>query len=223
MGGSASKDAESAPAPVAAKQVWTGELLSGDDAPDPRLLNEIAPDDPYSNIDFQSVPLRVLESLRKKVEKQSLEACRPHHEEVISCLRFMTTRPQLCKPLLSEYYTCMREWRADNDEEYYKLVQQAIDGTLLEKHRRRQRMLEEEWKKRFPDTPMPRANVPTREPGDSSLYVHELDKDLIARDLAMQRLTEIDAADQGLTAEQLKYLKPTAGPSSERSSWTSTW
>ena len=153
------------------------------------------------------IPYRVLESLRKKVEKGSLDACKMLREEGATCLRQMTQHGGACKPLLREYYKCMAGWRDDNDQMYYQLVKDTLEGKLLEKHRRKMAMLENEWKRKFPDMPMPRAHVPGRSRDEeSSYYLHELDKDLVTRDLAIQRLAEIDAEAQNLSTEEYNLL-----------------
>ena len=167
-------------------------------------------------IDFQKVPYRVLESLRKKVETSSMAACRPHHEEVVACLTVNNSRASNCHPVLREYYKCMAGWRDDNDSEYYKLVKEAVEGKLLDKWRRRQNLLEEEWKKRFPDSPMPRVHIPGSGK-DDTYYLHELDKDLVTRDLAMQRLAELDAAQQNMSVEDYQNIKRGA---TESRAWT---
>eukprot|EP01063_Lacrimia_lanifica_P012576 TRINITY_DN19232_c0_g1_i1.p1 TRINITY_DN19232_c0_g1~~TRINITY_DN19232_c0_g1_i1.p1 ORF type:complete len:222 (+),score=84.86 TRINITY_DN19232_c0_g1_i1:60-725(+) len=217
MGGRGSKDGAAPADPGDAFKDWSGRAVRPNDPPpDPKILNDIMPDDPFAGIDFQMVPMRVLESLRKKVEKDSLEACRPFHQESIQCLQHMGTRPQLCRPVLAEWYKCMAGWRKDNDDEYYRLVKEALEGKLLDKHRRRMKTQEREWKRRFPDMPMPDAHVPTRSPGEREFFIHELDRDLISRDLAMQRLAEIDALEQNLSIDDLKRLNMAEGG---KSSW----
>eukprot|EP01064_Diplonema_japonicum_P010902 TRINITY_DN18134_c0_g1_i1.p1 TRINITY_DN18134_c0_g1~~TRINITY_DN18134_c0_g1_i1.p1 ORF type:complete len:227 (+),score=46.59 TRINITY_DN18134_c0_g1_i1:59-739(+) len=222
MGSNASTEKPPSADAAGGKMVsWAGTEVTDGFAkpPDPSILNDISQDDRYADIDFQSVPVRVLESLRKTVEKESLEACRSNHEETISCLKFNTTRPTLCKPLFEEYYSCMRKWREDNDDLYYDLVKQSIDGKLLEKHRNHVKLLEQEWKKRFPDTPMPRAHVPDKRPGATSMYVHEQDKGLVARDLAMQRLNELDAELQGITLEEYTKARHVVTDAKQRNTW----
>ena len=203
---------------------WSGRSISEINEhgppPDPSILNEVAEEDRFADIDYQAIPMRMLESIRKKIERESVSQCKPDLEEVLTCTSSNMHRPSLCKPLLREFYNCCKKWRDDNEDLYYDLVKKAIDGDLLDKHKSRHKMYQEEWKKRFPDQPMPRSNIPTRSPGEVSKYVHEMDKDLVTRDLAEQKLEEIDAAVQGLTFEEYKELRPA---NEERKSWTPTF
>eukprot|EP01061_Rhynchopus_euleeides_P023291 TRINITY_DN37967_c0_g1_i1.p1 TRINITY_DN37967_c0_g1~~TRINITY_DN37967_c0_g1_i1.p1 ORF type:complete len:246 (+),score=67.22 TRINITY_DN37967_c0_g1_i1:52-738(+) len=224
MGASQPKpsDAGASPLDNSAFRDWSGRLVdkSTSEPMDPRLLNDIVPDDPLEGIDYQMIPYRVLESLRKKIEKDSMAACRNLHEEAISCFRFMSQNPKSCKPILRKYYKCMAGWRDDNDDLYYQLVKDTLEGKLLEKYRRRQTLLEQEWKNRFPDLPMPRAHVPLQQPGNETThYLHELDKDLVSRDLAMQRLAEMDAEEQNLSVAEYKQLDNKSGTAPQTRAW----
>eukprot|EP01062_Namystynia_karyoxenos_P074576 TRINITY_DN71519_c0_g1_i1.p1 TRINITY_DN71519_c0_g1~~TRINITY_DN71519_c0_g1_i1.p1 ORF type:complete len:305 (+),score=110.76 TRINITY_DN71519_c0_g1_i1:82-915(+) len=189
------------------QKTWAPPASDGS-PPDPKLLNATAQEDPYKDIDFQAVPLRIIEAFRRKLYQMSEDDCRALSEEFVACCKNMTTRLHHCRPLLEEYQKCLVEWRHTHPEEYAALVKKLVDGELLEKYRRRMRFVEEEWKKRFPDDPMPKARVPSKRVDQRGKWVHHLDRDVVDKELALHRLMEIDAMQQGMSLEEYKQQIP---------------
>lgn len=186
------------------KSTWA-PTADPDAPPDPRLLNADAPEDRYAHIDFQQVPMRIIEAIRRKENQMSEDACRPHGEEFVGCMKKMISRKmEVCKPLLEEYQKCLRDWRESHPREYEELIRRMLSGELLERYRRRMRLVEEQWKKHFPDDPMPTGRTPSRRMDQAGKWKNRMDKDIIAKELAVHRLQEIDAMRAGMSVEEYR-------------------